>query len=684
MDNSKVSTKTLITLAAIISLASGLLDVIIGLSSVKSELLLFRSILLPLAITTVIAFISFFILWFAIGHNVCKRLKLNPNSVAAAFGTLIVITIILISFNYYSFQISSLSRLLINFTSIFVVSLVALFITYFLSNKIKNSENSNQVYNFLSLIIPVVLLELLLFICFYKSGTISIFVSSLAFVLAGLLSCFLCFRLSGKSLYKIVVGIFVVIIIASPVGYFISTGTFNKSDEFEESSSNKIKNIILLSIDTLRADVLSSYGSTEVLTPNMDKLAIDGTLFREAYSPAPWTLPAFSSIMTGVNALVHKTVVAGSRLPDAFTTIAEYARDNGYRTGAIGHNVHLNQAVNLNQGFMEYNFFPKRTELVNSFGGTLINLALPAHFKSDASTSDLTEIAINWLKEHQDQDFFLWIHYFDPHIPYSPPEQYIEKRDAARTSIGNNFTRAGVIRNGLYSPSKDDKKRIRQLYDAEVRYVDDNIGKLLDVLVELDLYNDSLIILTSDHGEEFWEHGGFEHGHTLYNEIIHVPLLIKLPKNEKTHDIEIQVTTQSILPTILELADIKHDDNPHMASSLVPLLKNNPSEYHIKPIISTSLLYNEDRESAIFDESKYIRTIVTEKEEIYDLQNDPGEQFPLPKSEVLDIITEAKEILEEHKVESAETSSYYGVDKGEKVELDEERKERLKALDYIQ
>lgn len=315
-----------------------------------------------------------------------------------------------------------------------------------------------------------------------------------------------------------------------------------------------------------------------------------------------------------------------------------------------------------------------------------MKLTLPKHFKTDASTTDLTDMTIKWLKENQDNDFFLWLHYFDPHIPYSPPREYVAELSESDSdnTIGFNFDKAELIRGGYYYPSLEDKKRIRQLYDAEVRYVDDNVGRLLETLQNLDLYKDSLIIIVSDHGEEFWEHGGFEHGHTLYNELINVPLIIKRPNDHSGQVIDVPVTTQSILQTILEISDINSEKDPYLAGSLVPLLENRPDEYELKPIISSSLLHYEDRESAVFDENKYIRTIITNKEEFYNLKNDPGEQSPLSNSLVSDKVFRAKDIIEKHKDYSIESSAHYGVEKSETFELNNEKKEKLKALDYIQ
>lgn len=684
MGNNAVSTKTLVTIGITISLIAGFLDVVIGLTSAKSEFLLFRSILLPLTITTALSFISFIIFWYIIGKNISKGLKLKQIPLASAIGVFIIASIVLFSFNFNTFVISHLTGFALKLAIIVAISLIVSIISYLGIRELSELEITNNLGNVISLLLPILILELLIFIWLSKSGTLSSYIASIGFIIAAIITSALYFRISTNLLKSFQTLVFILILIGSPALFFMSRDSISSNKEAaQDYSNNKIKNIILISIDTLRTDVLSSYGSKEVSTPNIDKIAKDGILFTQAYSPAPWTLPAFSSIMTGVNPLVHKTTNSKSKLPETFTTIAEYLADSGLKTGAIGKNVFLHPEYNINQGFVEYNFFPQRNELVNSFGGAFIRITLPESFKTDASTTDLTNLSREWINDNQDIDFFLWIHYFDPHIPYSPPLEYLVEDDN-ESSIGNSLQSAALIRSGHYSPNRAERKRIKELYDAEVRYVDDSIGQLLETLEELDIYNDSLIIITSDHGEEFWEHDGFEHGHTLYNELINVPLIIKLPDNKNSETIDIPVTTQSILPTILDLSNIDYEDGSHLASSLVPLLENNPSEYEIKPIISSSLLYYEDRESAVFDENKYIRTIITNREEFYNLDKDPEEQRPLSNSAASDKINQAQEILQQHKDESLKSGKYYGVEKSEKVELDKEKKEKLKALDYIQ
>jgi arylsulfatase A-like enzyme len=276
------------------------------------------------------------------------------------------------------------------------------------------------------------------------------------------------------------------------------------------------------------------------------------------------------------------------------------------------------------------------------------------------------------------------VHYYDPHIPYTPPREYISEDAAPDGSIGYKLESASAIRDGHFSPSAAQRKWIRELYDAEVRYVDANLGRLLDALKENSLYKSSLIILTSDHGEEFWEHGGFEHGHTLYNELIHVPLIVKLPGRHTERTVEQEVTNQSLMPTVLDIVRIPNESATATADSLAPLLNDSPSSYAEEPLVSTGLLYYENREGVIFSGTKYIQSLVTGRGELYDLKTDPGEQSTLALSRNRLKTDQAKNILENHGRKSEMLTRELGVTNKEKAALDKEKIEKLKALNYIQ
>jgi len=229
----------------------------------------------------------------------------------------------------------------------------------------------------------------------------------------------------------------------------------------------------------------------------------------------------------------------------------------------------------------------------------------------------------------------------------------------------------------------EEQEWIRKLYDAEVATTDESIGNLLEFLERNDLYHESLIILTSDHGEEFWEHEGVEHGHSLHPEVLNVPLIVKLPSSVFTGEINEVVSTQSILPTVLDLCDIPCEDQYLTASSLAPLWQEDPVAFNDRPIVSGGLLYYEDRESVIFDGFKYIRYLETGREELYALTEDPEEQSSLV-SLYPDKVQEAKSLLLEHDQKADAIRAYYRTALEEKAELDEEALRELRSLGYVQ
>ncbi|MCH7872423.1 MAG: sulfatase-like hydrolase/transferase, partial [Planctomycetes bacterium] len=293
----------------------------------------------------------------------------------------------------------------------------------------------------------------------------------------------------------------------------------------DESVSNAptIKRVILLTVDTLRADALRVYSDGAPPTPNLSALAADSVVFDEAVSPAPWTLPAFSSIMTGLSPTVHQAIRSTSRLPDV-PTLAERMRASGYRTAAIGKNPYLLPLFGLSRGFERYEMYPAPGG--RSLGRALLGWAFPERFALDVTTDGITRKAVRWLTENRERRFFLWLHYFDPHVPYEPPSAYLPKSTPPER-IGTSFEDTARLREGYFVPTREEIEWLRGLYHAEVRYVDDNIGVLMAALKRLGIYEETLIVFTSDHGEEFAEHGGYDHGHTLYDELVRVPLFVK-------------------------------------------------------------------------------------------------------------------------------------------------------------
>ena len=242
-------------------------------------------------------------------------------------------------------------------------------------------------------------------------------------------------------------------------------------------------------------------------------------------------------------------------------------REAGYRTAATGDNSLLKPAHNLTQGFEDYNFFPKRS-MGGSFGAVLLETR--RRFQPEVSTEGLTDLFADGVRANRKNDFFLWFHYYDPHGPYAPPPRFLPE-ESPEPGVGTHFDRSKEVRGGQFVPSLQERDWIRKLYESEVRYVDQSIGKLLVILDQLELYRDSLIIFTSDHGEEFWEHAGLGHGHSLHDELLWVPLIIKLPQEASRGQISTPVDTTSLTPTVLELCGISCRADGFSAGSLVSL-----------------------------------------------------------------------------------------------------------------
>ena len=446
------------------------------------------------------------------------------------------------------------------------------------------------------------------------------------------------------------------------------------------SPPHNIKRIILITIDALRADVLSCYNPDTPPTPNIDALAGDGILFRHAVSAAPWTLPSLASILTGVDVSVHKMRRPEHVLQEhQFRTLAEYLRDAGYLTGAIGLNIYL-AGTGFDRGFVTYDAYPKeRVE--------------PKDYPSSAL---LTEMATEWLETHAQERFFFWLHYFDPHMPYAPPKEYLP--DAVPPPrIGTAFMSFMPVSHGKFRLAENEKAWLKELYLAEVQYVDDNIGTLVAYLKKHHLYNDALIILSSDHGEEFWEHGEYAHGYTLFHPALHVPLIIKLPGENPTNIIDQSVGTVSISPTVLDLCNVEYIPESYSGTSMAPLWQFDPNLEADSPVYSTAE-YGKAyaREAITYGDFKYISHITKThtgyilrnwkrlpSEELYDLPNDPGETLSLA-AEMPNRIVEARIFLRSNRAEAARLRDHHSAQEPQERILDEDTLEKLKAIGYVQ
>ena len=227
----------------------------------------------------------------------------------------------------------------------------------------------------------------------------------------------------------------------------------------------------------------------------------------------------------------------------------------------------------------------------------------------------------------------------------------------------------------------EERKWVKDLYLAEIRWVDEQVGLLLNELKRLRLYDESLIILTSDHGEEFWEHGHYYHGHTLYQELLHVPLIIKLPRRRESRVVEATVSTVAVTPTILDLAGIPFTPTSFSAMSLRPYLETPTGRVAPRPVFSAGGIY-ENWLAVIFGNAKYIRRVDSSIEETYDLEQDPKElNSPFSRT----VAERGRTLVNERLEADLRIRASYGLTaEPERVDVDSGTESLLRSLGYIQ
>ncbi|MBD3261911.1 MAG: sulfatase-like hydrolase/transferase, partial [Candidatus Altiarchaeales archaeon] len=256
-------------------------------------------------------------------------------------------------------------------------------------------------------------------------------------------------------------------------------------------------NIVLISIETTRADHLGLYGYGRETTPVIDSLGSVSTVYENAYAQAPWTRTSIASLMTSRYPRHHGVLDTSkeSVLDESLITLPEVFKANGYATGAVVTHSNLKSEFGFNQGF---DYFNERM-LDWPAGNVLLE-------------------SLQWVNKTR-EPFFLWIHLSDPHGHYTPPKPYedlFSRHEEGLILPQNTHKNAVLKRIEAGNLSKKDIERMIGLYDSEIRYTDDSLGAFLVTLKQLGLGEDTIVVLTADHGEEFFDHGGFEHGHTLY------------------------------------------------------------------------------------------------------------------------------------------------------------------------
>ena len=394
-------------------------------------------------------------------------------------------------------------------------------------------------------------------------------------------------------------------------------------------------NVVVITIDTLRADHLGCYGYKEVRTPNIDALAADGVRFEHAYTPVPVTLPSHSAMFTGTYPpLSGMHDFSGNVLSSKQPTLATVLKENGYTTGAVIGSAVLDSRFGLNQGF---DFYYDHFDFNRLQESNLEEMERPGNVVAD--------VTLDWLSKNYQKKFFLWMHLYDPHHPYRPPPPY-------------------------------DKEYASHPYDGEIAFADAQVGRLISFLKEKRLYDNTLIVLSGDHGEGLSEHGEKTHGFFIYNSTLHVPLMFHLPARPAAKLVPTPVCLADLMPTVLAALDLASP--PKMqGQSLLPLMTGK-AEAEDRSLYSETFL---PRLHFNWSELRGAQTanyhfIDAPRPELYDLKKDPGE--------TQNLLPQKKAVGEEmrSKLNGLVRSYTASQELAQKTGLDPALMERLKSLGY--
>ncbi|NIM89579.1 MAG: sulfatase-like hydrolase/transferase [Candidatus Aminicenantes bacterium] len=442
-------------------------------------------------------------------------------------------------------------------------------------------------------------------------------------------------------------------------------------------------NVILISLDTLRPDHLGYYGYDRDTSRTIDQLAKEGVCFLNTYSTTSWTLPGHISMLTSLNCIRHQVYYPFDKMRVDIETLADFLRVNDYLCAAFTGGGYLSADYGFSKGFDSY-------QELKLFGKKALRYD-EAEF--------LAEFAFNWLQRNKDRKFFLFLHTYQPHDPY-----------ANLSTLGKAYLEAGYkwdkVNMGTLlehksrfntSFSEKEKENIISLYDGEILHTDAFFVKpIMDYLKKLKIYDKTMIILTSDHGEEFYDHEAWLHDHTIYEEGIKIPLIIKFPfsdyKGEKISKIA-RIT--DIVPTILDFLEINTNSKKLDGDSLLPLIEGREkkertflSDLALRRFKAGPTLIATNKENFKFILNKktvspYINKIAKNlkgmKIELYDLEKDPKEKNNLAQNiKYKELCSRLLRQIEREykKIEKFTTEK-------EQITLDDDLRERLRALGYI-
>ena len=326
-------------------------------------------------------------------------------------------------------------------------------------------------------------------------------------------------------------------------------------------------NVVVVLVDTLRVDRVGMFGGGRKLTPFLDSLAPSGFVFERAYAQAPWTNPSIASLFTGRYPAQHGVVTFSAALDPGEQTLAESLAADGYATGAFIANGLVSKNLGFSQGFERFDAYWAKPKTVKD------------QWSMKPRANEVNAHALEWLdaeRKGADRPFFLYLHHFEPHPPFTPPESALKVTFGDRPVPALDVISASI---GFLPFLKQDDPVVRDFiatYDAEVVSVDREIEALFGQLAARGLLDDTIFVFTADHGEELLDHGGAGHGHSLYEELIHVPLFVRWPRGVTPGRSDRPMQLIDVAPTLLDL--LGRPPSPGFAgSSQAALLRAAPT-----------------------------------------------------------------------------------------------------------
>lgn len=385
-----------------------------------------------------------------------------------------------------------------------------------------------------------------------------------------------------------------------------------------DAAARSTRKIVLVSLDTLRADHLGTYGHELPTSPTIDALARTGTVFDRAFSPAPFTLPAHVSLFTSQDPSAHHVLVnTGRKLSSRDTTLAEAFQQEGIVTAGFHGGGYVGASFGFAEGFDTY--------------------------ERHSGFADAVDSTLEFLEARRDENVFVFLHTYDIHAPYEAPdaqlspfaERFRKLSDALPDGVAadqlGSMRRLSEHNQGSRPFSADELELLRLLYDAGIRAADDQLARFLDGLERLGLRDDTLIVLMSDHGEEFMEHGGLLHGHSMHGELLRIPLIMAGPGIPAARRVTEAVGLVDIAPTLLAWLGA-----PKPASmegrALQPAFRDRTLA--AAPLAGSLLAQERELLSLVHAEHHYIHDAETGAELLFDLRSDPGEMNDLASLEL--------------------------------------------------